>query len=678
MIFSFTIKQLNTLYRLSINSYLILLFMRNALGLLLIILFTQVVCLAQYSALSEALQKFNTEARKIQPWNKTSFIENKEEQMPLQSGIRQYLTKFHNTSFPEQFSAKAILSDSMLIIGAVPGDSLIITGNWTCTVDILVFGDGKLRFKNANATLLGNLYVWGETAEITADSSTLYIPQQYFYQRTILAAGAGKVRFSHVTLDFSGLSHNIVAADSSTFDFEDVTKIGFSTNGVSEKARYFINGTNLAGEFVIEDDCQLDFKNAKTVLLWHVVPQTGMFHFSFPPSGHVTTYNFNPQLPGIANVGYQIKLENCFDVMWAMMPADNSDVDIQDSEIRAIGLWFLAPDSVNVNGLVNNTTYTNYTASLSDRNLRLRNTSVQTWSLYSMKESKISVSGCILGEIGSMGTSRVTANSVFVDGSGGFMWANDTSFFIAFQTPLTTHVRSDRNGIMIYAYSPLSSGSALAIGNSTLMTIQCSLPEEPVALDNASVWNINIMSPSSGNSNSIIPIMGYALIDRTPTSTNPDMGWYQVFYSLPENDSLVAITPKINAQKRNDTLANWNTSGLKAGQYLLHIFVSSDTEPPVIVEAVRSFSLNPGVFGITHIFAPALKVFPNPVSEVLHFDFPFSNSEVTIISSSGSVIYQENLKGNSGNIDVSAFAPGLYLLKLFHAEGISVTRFIKK
>ncbi len=652
--------------------------MRSSLGLLLIILFTQAVCIAQQSSLSKAVQKFNAESKSIKPWKTANPVVFEESKQPLQSGVKQFLEKFNGISFPERFISKAMNSDSMLIIGEVPGDSLIITGNWTCTVDILVFGDGKLRFKNANATLLGNLYVWGETAEITADSSTLYIPQQYFYQRTILAAGAGKVKFSHVTLDFSGLSHNIVAADSSTFYFEDVTKIGFSTNGVSEKAGYFINGTNLAGEFVIEDHCHLDFKNANTLILWHVVPQTGKFHFSFPPSGDVASYNFNPQFPGIANIDYQIQLENCSDVMWALMPADNSDVDIQDSEIRAIGLWFLAPDSVNVNGLVNNTTYTDFAASLSDRNLRLRNTSVQTWSLYSMKESEISVSGCILGEIGSMGTSRVSTNSVFVDGSGGYMWATDTTFFMAFATPLTTHVRSDRNGIMIYAYSPLTMGSALAIGNSTLMTIQCSLTEEPVALDNASAWNINILSPSSGNSNSVIPIMGYALIDRTPTSTNPDMGWYQVFYSLPEMDSLIAITPKISTEKRNDTLANWNTAGLKPGQYLLHIFVSSDSEPPVIVEAVRSFSINPGIYGIVQKDISVIKVFPNPVSEVLYFDFPFSNSVAAIISSDGSVVYQDNLNGNSGSIDVSAFAPGLYLLKLFHAGGTLAARFIKK
>lgn len=652
--------------------------MRNIIpGLFLILFVNQFACFAQQSTLSAAVQKFNTESHRIQPWNANNTLPPTATQQPLQSGVKQYLEKFRGISFPEQFNSKAAMADSMLIIGAVPGDSLIVTGDWICKVDILVFGDGILRFKNANATLLGNMYVWGETAEITADSSKLYIPQQYFYQRGIIAAGAGKVKFSHVSLDFSGLSHNMIAADSSTFDFTDVTKVGFTTNSVSGKARYFINGTNLAGEFVIDNNCELDFKNANTVLLWHVVPQTGKFHLNFPPAGAVASYNFNPQLPGISNINYKIKLDNCTDVMWALMPADGSDVEISDSEIRAIGLWFLDPDPVAVNGLVNNSDYTDFTASLNDRSLRLRNSSVRTWSLYTMKQSDISVSGCILGEIGAMGTSQVQTNTVFVDGSGGYMWANDTTFFMAFSTPLTTHLRSERNGIMIYAYSPLNFGSVTALGHSTLIAVQSSLPEEPVAYDQASVWNINLVQPSSGYSNSLIPVIGYALIDRTPTSTNPDMAWYQMYYSTNENDSLIEITPKITTEKRNDTLAMWNTTGLKPGLYQLHIFVASDSEIPVVVEAVRAFSLNPGIFGIDDQHIQEIKVFPNPASETLHIESKVSGTSVSIRNNSGACVWKGNA-GKDGNIDISELSPGLYILQIQGSDHQSYIKFIKQ
>jgi len=469
-----------------------------------------------------------------------------------------------------------------------------------------------------------------------------------------------------------------VAADSSTFEFTDVKKIGFTTNGVYGKSKYYIDGTNLAGEFVIGDQCHLDFHNAKTVLLWHEVPQDGVFHFNFPPAGKVPSYDFNPHLPGIANIDYQIKLDSCTDVMWALMPANGSDVDIIDSEIRAIGLWFLAPDSVAVNGLVNNSDYFDFTASLSDRNLRLRNSSVQTWSLYPMRKSRISVQGCIVGEIGSMGTSQVQTNSVFVDGSGGYMWANDTSFFMSFSTPVTTHIRSEKNGIMIFAYSPLSFGTATALGNSTLLVIQSSLPEEPVAYDNASVWNVNMLQPSSGYSNSLIPITGYALIDRTATSINPDMAWYQMFYSTMESDSLIAITERIKLEKRNEILAMWNTEGLKAGQYLLHIFVSDASANPVIVEAVRAFTLNPGFLEIDSRNIPGINIYPNPVSETMNIKVPWTKTKATIVNSSGVSVWHGDINQNPISIDMSANPSGFYILKILHDHEATVYKFIKQ
>ncbi len=624
------------------------------------------------------MNHFNHQARQTQAWNNTNPIVSGDQHTALQSGVKQYLENFRNQDFTKLLGNKAFNSDSIFIIGATPGDSLIVTGNWLCTVDILVFGDGILRFKNANATLLGNVYVWGDKAEITADSSTLYIPQLYFYQRSLVAAGAGKLKFTNVTLDFSGLSHNIVATDSSTIDFSNVKKIGFSTNGVTGKAQYIIRGTNLAGEFVIGDQCQLDFKNAKTVLLWHEVLQDGFFHGSFPPAGSVPSYIFDPQMPGVANIDYTIKLENCTDVMWALMPSDGSDVEIADSEIRAIGLWFLAPDSVIVKGLVNNSDYTDFTASLTDRNLKLRNSSVQTWSLYPMRKSKIGVSGCIVGEIGSMGTSQATTSSIFVDGSGGYMWASDTSFSVAVSTPLTTHVRSERNGIMIYAYSPLNLGTATALGNSTLMAIQSSLPEEPVAYDNASVWNVNILQPSSGNTNSIIPISGYALIDRTASSINSEMAWYRLYYSEQGNDSLIAITPEITLEKRNETLAEWDTEGLKPGQYLLHLFVSDDSPTPVIIEAVRAFSLNPGVFGIESINNAVIKVYPNPASDILRIEMPWRTSKATIFNSQGAIAWDGTLDNNITELNISDYPAGMYFIKSFSSNEISVTKFIKR
>lgn len=626
--------------------------------------------------LQAAINKYNKEASIQKPWLQNLPHIKPAESLPFQSGIskisQEEIIKIKKRLGKKSFSE----NDSLLIIGIPPLDSLIITGNWKCNVDILVFGEGKLRFKNANATLLGNLYVWGEKAEITADSSYLYIPQLYFYQRSITALGAGKVKFNQVTLDFSGLSHSILATDSSQIDFNHVTKKGFTTNGVSSNAIYKINDTNIAGEFVIEDKCTLNFENANTVLLWHVVPENGIFHFNFPPSGNVNTYHFSPYSPGIGNIDYSIDLKNCSDVMWAVMPSSQSDVNIQNSQLRAIGLWFTTPDSVVVKGLVNNSDYTFYTAPLPDRSLVLQNSSVQTWSLYPMNTSKIAVSSCILGEIGAQGSAEVFTSSIFVDGSGGFMWGTDTTFTMAFSTALTTHIRSQGNGIVIYAYSPLTAGAAIATNNSTLIVLQSSIPDEPVAYDGASLWNLNIKSPSAGNTNSIVPIIGHALIDCALLSTHPEMSWYQMYYSLPESDSLIAITSKIYIEKRNDTLALWNTSGLKAGQYLLHLFVADSSENPIIIEAVKTISLNQGTYGIKSNIISTISIYPNPVVDIATIDVPWEDTLCTIIDAHGKQVFSKEYKEPRFQINLSDLDAGIYFLIASHGAQTTSSRLI--
>ena len=350
------------------------------------------------------------------------------------------------------------------------------------------------------------------------------------------------------------------------------------------------------------------------------------------------------------------------------MPVDGSDVEISNSELRAIGLWFEQPESIEVNGLVNNSNYGDFTASLADRSLRLINSSVQTWSLYPMRQSIVNVTGCILGEIGSQGTSQVNTNSVYVDGSGGYMWANDTSFFMAFNTPLTTYVRSERNGIMLYAYSPLSSGMASALGNSVMLCIQSTLPEPPVPYDNACVWNLNIGGPSSASVNAIVPVHGDAYIEKTASSPYPPMAWYRLYYSTPADTTLHAIIPPQTQTVKDGTLAQWNTAGLAAGQYLLHLEVANSAADTIKVEAVKSVTLYPGELGSSETIAPQAAVYPNPAHDELTIILTV-NATATLLDATGRQVLSSALSSGSNSLNIASLAPGIYRLIIRYANG---------
>lgn len=645
--------------------------------LIIIFLYSAVIsAYGQKSRLYFATESFRQASKNLKPW----LYNNHETSLPdgksLQTGVKTVLSQ---NIFELKSKLNTLIhskSDSILIIGLTPDDSLIVTGIWTCNVDILVFGNGKLRFNDANATVYGNIYSWGESAEITATNSILNLPQQYFYHRSIAALGGSKINFNNVTLDFSGLSHSFLAIDSAQVTFKDVLKKGFTTNSVSDKAIYNIENTNLAGEFVIEDSAKLQFKNAKTILLWHVIPEEGKFHFNFPEPGNVEQYHFHSSLPGIEKIDYQIDLEDCTDVMWAIMPNSNSNTKITDSKLRAVGLWFTSTDSINVKGFVNNSEYSQFNAPLNDRTLELENCSVQTWSLYPMKYSNIAVSSCILGEIGAQGSARVQTNSVFVDGSGGYMWGTDSTFTLAFLTPLTTSIRSQGEGIVMYAYSPLSMGAAMSVDNSTLIVLQCQLPDQPIACDKSSVWHINLVSPSMAATNSMVPITGYALIDLAPLSTHPDMDWYRLYYSFSDSDSLIAITPKLFTEKRNDTLGYWNTNGIPAGQYLLHLEVANKTQEPIIIKGVKSISLQAGANGLNENPEALFEIYPNPCNDFLIIKSNFQCATYRIMDSQGRKILSGAINESNQRIELSQLAPGTYSIELTNGKSIQSKKFI--
>ncbi len=454
--------------------------------------------------------------------SKTAEIPNLQTSTAIQSGLRQQFSNWNKEQIDVAKKRMISLDNSKngdtLFIGEVANDSVVITGTWVHSGPIFIIGDGKLVFNNANATILGDIWIWGNSAKLTSNNSTLYFPQQYFYQRTLLAIGNGQFVFNNTHLDFSGLSHNFVASDSAQFIQNNVTKNGFSTNGVSKKAQMHFENTNLAGEFICTDDITVTFKKTKTILLWHHIPNGGVLNHSFPSPDTVATYRFSNLSPGVQNINYKIEVDTCTDVMWAIMPASGSSTTLSNSILRAVGVWFEANGEMSVSGLVNNSSYSDFIPTMSDKMIRFINSTVKTWNIYTFKENHLTLSGSIVGEIGSMGKSNVTCQNTMVDGSGGYTWATDTTLMITGFSSLTNDYRATRNGIALMAYSTLQNGIAMATDNGIMIVNQSTLPEFPIALDNSCVWYNKIEQPSSGYQNSTINIVGSSYIEKTNTS----------------------------------------------------------------------------------------------------------------------------------------------------------------
>jgi len=574
-----------------------------------------------------------------------------------------------------------------LVIGIPPLDSLTITGTFFHTGPVLVIGNGILRFKNASATIVGDLYVWGDHALVTADSSYLYFPQQYFYQRSLVLAGNGKVVYRNTTLDHSGLSHNLVLTDSAKIELSNVTNIGFTTCGMNRASEIDVDGINQAGEFVILDQSRLNFKHAKTILLWYQVPDSGVFHYSFPKGDTVLSYSLDSTTPGISGINCSVRVDTSTDIMWALMPSTGSDVSISDSKIRSIGLWFLGHDTIAVSGLVDNSVYADYTADLNDRSLRLINSSVQTWSLYPMDTVSLNVTGCIVGEIGSEAGCKVITTDAFVDGSGGYWWATDRTFMAGENCMAVNAIRSSQSAIFIFAYSTLSQGEASALGNSIMMIVQSQLPDPPVLYDGSCIWYSYIGKPSSAFVDTLVPISGSAWIDKTHVSQLMDFGWYRIYWQKLGDSAWNPIGTRIYSEKRDEILAGWDTHGIDPGLYYVKLVLADNTSDSILVEAVKGINVLPRIFGINdpRDAGIELSIDPDPADATSVIRF-FLHSEdkvgITVSDMIGKTVYSEDRLFSPGEhlIPVGGLnlRPGCYFCSLKSGKNCTVRKFIVK
>lgn len=496
-----------------------------------------------------------------------------------------------------------------LIIGDIPGEEQIISGNWDFTGDIYVIGDGKLRFSNATAVIIGNIYGMGNSL-IEIDHSDLSFPQYYFYQRLWLISENCEMFLRHSKVNFGGMVHNMVIAGNARFVVKDAENPDFTTSVVSNHAIVDIDSIDVAGEFVITDQAQLSFTHASNLLLWHHFPQGAIVNHHFPEGDSLLHYEFSSATPGISGINYSILVDSSTQVMWGLMPEQGTNVNISDSRLRTVGVWFRGIDTSQVSGLVNYSSYNDFTAAFSDRHLHFTNCSLQTWSLYLFDSVTVLLSGSIVGEVGLMGHSHFEGQNYWVDGSGGYIFANDTATLVSGFANHTCNVRSEDDAIMIIGQSSQSIGKCAALGESLMMILQSDINGDPLLYDSSGIWLAYIDDPANAYTDTLVDITGSSWIDNSINSSWPRFSGFLLEYQA-ENATTWNTLDTIQSEKRKELLFSWNTSGLTPGAYLIRMRLFDDSHDTVSV--FRRIILLPRILGIDDTPTNSPGIFPNPV-----------------------------------------------------------------
>jgi hypothetical protein len=558
-----------------------------------------------------------------------------------------------------------------LIVGLLGNDTLTITGNWTHTGPIWVYNQGVLIFDNANVIDTGDVFVFGD-GQLLADSSTLFFPQQYVYERGMTVVQNGYVRIRNSSMNYSGYSHSLAVGENAVLEWNNVHQNDWTTCGLYTGGQVHINGCNLTGEFILNDSSVTSFTHADSVILWHHFPQTAVVNYSFPNGSFVNSYTFNNSTPGVSGIGYDVQVDSCSTVWWAIMPVNGSDVTISNSDIRLIGAWFERGDTTSAYGIFNNSTYSSYTAPLSDRNLQLNNSTVGTWSFYVFDSSQVAIDSCQLGEVGSMGSSLVGANNMVLDGTGGYFWASDTSFTIATNSICLPTCRSEREGVFVVAYSFMPYSPPTAVGTSTVICVQNNLVADPVPYDGSVAWLAVMEQPDTSVVNSNVTLTGSAWINQGPLGNTLDFDSYSMYYQLPsQSQNWFPISVHVTSEVSHTTLANWNTNTLQPGTYVLKLVLYANSGDSV--EGFKIIELLPNPLGVSADAQTAntALMYPNPAADFVTIDLPLMPQDVTLhlYNAVGALVKTIPLSATHNILTLQELPEGIYAWRLTGAAG---------
>lgn len=527
-------------------------------------------------------------------------------------------TVFNQNSNPKNYDT--------LYIGTGIQDSLYITGNYSYQGTIMVLNQGRLIFENAQATIQGDIIIWGNDPKVEIRNSSFQMPQNYIYERSIIVAGNGKFIVENSSLNFSGFSHNLVITDSAYVKMHNLQKYGFTTCGLSAKARIDFELCNEA-EFVITDQSTVNINRSNYVLLWHHIPSLAHFEFEFPNGDSIQSMSFSDALTGIQNIDYQYSIIETSEVMWGLMPEPESTVLINNSTLRTIGVWFKDNTEINVSGLVNNSQYTNFTAPLSNHNLQLNNSFVQTWSLYLFEEAHGTIQNCIVGEIGAFANNQFTLNNSIIDGSGGYLFLEQTANanFIFSNINCDFHTNDFAAGVM--AYGNQNFGRSIAKDKSIMIFAQSNLMQFPEIYNDAMVWYLKLEGNTILEKSENTAVLGSAWIQKASSFYPTDLAWYELHYRKLETDLWIPICRVENQQKFSEVLHHWDTQNIDEGTYTVKLSMCDNSIDSNKVEAFRQYIIS-NTAKIESINNIEFSIFPNPAKSgtIINIQIPEYNT----------------------------------------------------
>lgn len=356
-----------------------------------------------------------------------------------------------------KFSRACLLWSGLLVLSAAAApaaDPWIITGEVVLTEpaevgDVIIVGGGSLTVRDVPEPGLqveGNVWVIGD-GRLRLEGSAIRFLSTYHGQYALV--GIDDARIEVMGCDYripSRVQHGLVIGGEAELmvedtDFDDVQLVASDTSHLQARR---LNGSF---EVIVQNDARMELADiprdpdAGRLWVWVEFPSGSVAEYSPPMPGSIDYWTFPPA--GAVGIRQSVIMERCEALLWPMLVRDGSRLTLRDiAEDNWVVVGLHMPISATVVGMQNGVLHEDTILGLSDRELRLVDSSIDTWNLYPEEEAVVKIRDSLLGEILSFQNSRVRMERTTIDGSGGFFGARDGSHIRAFDCSFTTTIEA--------------------------------------------------------------------------------------------------------------------------------------------------------------------------------------------------------------------------------------------
>lgn len=331
--------------------------------------------------------------------------------------------------------------------------------------NIFLVNGAKLTVNSSRFEVTGSIRVV-KGSKLVLNGGIWSFPQDFRYQNHIAATRGGRIEFKN---GFLHMNHNIsgIALDKASFDFINVScSLHGFTFSLGEGCSLRMEQSKKMGEFILNEDTTFSSRECSDILLWLRCGKGITADLKLLSGSHIDTWKSMPALKRT------IYIDNCDNMLWALIADPGCDVTFRESELRAVGIYYDGTSHSKISGLKNKTTYDDFKLLTEQHKIRLINTLVTAWNLYTNENAELEIRDCVYGESISFGESKIYVYDSVCDSTGGFFGANNDSVVNFYDGEIIGDILSRKNSRIIIRNSSVPA-DIKAVENSQIILINC-------------------------------------------------------------------------------------------------------------------------------------------------------------------------------------------------------------